>query len=64
MKQSILTTDDCESFVSSAIIDEMPGLAGMDASSDAALMEMERLRKTAFVGDVLSPIEDAWEVLQ
>lgn len=35
-----------------------------DDISKNARNALKKLRKTAFVGDVLSPIEDEWEVLK
>ncbi len=35
-----------------------------DDKSENARNALKKLRKTAFVGDVLSPIEDEWEVLK
>ncbi|MCD4721547.1 MAG: type II toxin-antitoxin system prevent-host-death family antitoxin [Desulfobacula sp.] len=35
-----------------------------DNTIEKARDSLKKLRKTAFVGDVLSPIDDEWEVLQ
>ena len=64
MELSILVFDDCKSLTSSATSSGQPDRTEQDRASDAALIELARLRKIAFVGDVLSPIEDAWDVLQ
>ena len=43
---------------------EVAKLVPSDIASDLALMELERLRETAYVGDILSPLDEVWEVLQ
>lgn len=43
---------------------EVAKLVPSDIASDLALVELERLRETAYVGDILSPLDEAWEVLQ
>lgn len=43
---------------------EVAKLVPSSFASDLALLELERLRATAKVGDVLSPIEDEWEAMQ
>lgn len=43
---------------------EVAKLVPSNIASDLAMLELERLRATAKVGDVLSPIEDEWEAMQ
>lgn len=43
---------------------EIAKLVPSNIASDLAMLELERLRATAKVGDVLSPIEDEWEAMQ
>lgn len=43
---------------------EIAKLVPSDIASDLALAKLERLRETAYVGDVLSPLDEKWEVLQ
>ena len=35
-----------------------------DNASDTALEQLARIRETAIVGDILSPIGDVWDALQ
>ncbi|MBI3959816.1 MAG: type II toxin-antitoxin system prevent-host-death family antitoxin [Chloroflexi bacterium] len=43
---------------------EVAKLVPSDIASDLALAKLERLRETAYVGDILSPLDEVWEVLQ
>lgn len=43
---------------------EVAKLVPSEIASELALAELERLRKTAYVGDILSPLDETWEVLQ
>jgi len=43
---------------------EVAKLVPSHIASDLAMAELERIRKTAYVGDVLSPIDEKWEVVE
>jgi len=43
---------------------EVAKLVPSDFASNFALAELERMRGTAYVGDILSPLDETWEVLQ
>ncbi len=42
---------------------EVAKLVPSNIASDLAMAELERIRETAYVGDVLSPIDEKWEVM-
>lgn len=41
---------------------EIAKLVPPDYARDAARQKLEELRQTAIVGDVLSPVDESWEV--
>ena len=43
---------------------EVAKLVPSDLASDLALLELERLRETAYVGDMLSNLDETWDILR
>ncbi len=43
---------------------EVAKLVPSDLASDLALLELERLRETAYVGDLLSNLDETWDILR
>ncbi len=64
METPKLTACDDEDVTCSLLLEEQSEGEVSDSASNAALEQLARMRKTAIVGDILSPIEVEWDALQ